>query len=188
MTDRPAVTTLLGAVAQGNAAAQAELYALVYDELKRIARGALRRNANSGTMNPSTLVHEAFLKLAGDSARRLNDSHHFYSLLARAMRQVILDAGRQRGTVKHGVGMAKTQLTEGLRQEGAKIEDLLAIDDALRKLEALDPELAQLVELHFFAGVSFVDIAAMRGVTERTVRRHWNTARAFLVDAMPVAV
>jgi DNA-directed RNA polymerase specialized sigma24 family protein len=104
------------------------------------------------------------------------------------MRQVILDAGRQRGTVKHGVGMARTQLTEGLREEGAKIEDLLAIDEALRKLEELDPDLAQLVELHFFAGVSFVDIAAMRGVTERTIRRHWTTARAYLVDTMPVSV
>jgi RNA polymerase sigma factor (TIGR02999 family) len=187
MAERPAVTTLLGAVAQGDAKAQAELYALVYDELKRIARGALRRNAG-GTMNPSTLVHEAFIKLSGDGARKLNDSHHFYSLLARAMRQVILDAGRQRGTVKHGVGMARTQLTDGLMQEGAKIEDLLAIDDALRKLEVLDPDLANLVELHFFAGVSFVDIAAMRDVTERTVRRHWSTARAFLIDAMPVAV
>lgn len=188
MGDRPEVTTLLGAVARGDVGAQGRLYEMVYDELRRIARGTIRRSAGSLTINPSTLVHEAFLKLAGDSGRALNDSHHFYSLLARAMRQVILDAGRSQSTVKHGVGMARTQLTEGLPQDGARIEDLLSIDDALRKLEAVDPELAQLVELHFFAGVSFVDIAAMRGVTERTVRRHWDTARAFLLDAMPQAI
>jgi RNA polymerase sigma factor (TIGR02999 family) len=185
MSERPQVTTLLEAVASGDGAAQGQLYTLVYDELKRIARGTIRRNAGGLTMNPSTLVHEAFLKLAGDSARQLNDSHHFYSLLARAMRQVILDVGRQQASLKRGVGMARTQLTEGLPQDGAKIDDLLAIDDALRKLEEVDKELADLVELHFFAGVSFVDIAAMRGVTERTVRRHWDTARAFLLDSMP---
>jgi RNA polymerase sigma factor (TIGR02999 family) len=188
MAERPEVTTLLGAVARGDAAAQGRLYDLVYDELRRIARGTIRRNGGSLTINPSTLVHEAWIKLSGDGARELNGSSHFYSLLARAMRQVILDAGRSASTAKHGVGVARTQLTEGLPQAGARIEDLLAIDDALRQLEAVDPELAQLVELHFFAGVSFVDIAALRGVTERTVRRHWDTARAFLLDAMPPAI
>ena len=188
MGERPAVTTLLGAVANGDAGAQSKLYTLVYDELKRIARGTIRRNAGGLTMNPSTLVHEAFVKLAGDDGRALAGSQHFYSLLARVMRQVILDVGRQRSSVKHGVGAVRTQLTEGIARDGAPIENLLAVDDALRKLEAVDPDLAQLVELHFFAGVAFVDIAAMRGVTERTVRRHWDTARAFLLDTMPTSI
>lgn len=185
MADRPHLTRLLDACRQGDAAAQGEVYALAYDELRRIARGTLRANAGSVTMNPSTLVHEAYLKIAGDSDRTIHDSQHFYALLARAMRQIIIDLGRQHGTVKHGHGLARTQLTEGIDSGGARLEDLMTIDDALRKLQALDPELAELVELHFFAGLSFVDIAAMRGVTERTVRRHWDTARAFLLDAMP---
>jgi RNA polymerase sigma factor (TIGR02999 family) len=185
MAQRPTFTTLLGAVARGDDTARARLYALAYDELRRIARSTIRRNGGALTVNPSTLVHEAFLKLAGDAARELGNSHHFFSLLARVMRQVVLDLGRQRATVKHGVGLARTQLTEGLPQAGARIDELLAIDEALRKLEAVDPDLAELVELHFFGGIPFVDIAALRGVTERTVRRHWETARAFLLDVMP---
>lgn len=185
MAERPHLTRLLDACRRGDAAAQGEVYALAYDELRRIARGTLRANAGSVTMNPSTLVHEAYLKIAGDTDRTINDSQHFYALLARAMRQIIIDLGRQHATVKHGHGLARTQLTEGIDSGGARLEDLMTIDDALRRLEALDPDLAELVELHFFAGLAFVDIAAMRGVTERTVRRHWDTARAFLLDAMP---
>ena len=185
MADRPQLTRLLEACQQGDAVAQGKIYELAYDELRRIARGTLRQNAGSVTMNPSTLVHEAYLKIAGDAGRAINDSQHFYSLLARAMRQIIIDLGRQHATVKHGQGMARTQLTEGIDQGGARLEDLMAIDDALRKLDAVDPELAELVELHFFAGLSFVEIAAMRAVTERTVRRHWDTAKAFLLDTMP---
>ncbi len=185
MAERPMVTTLLGAMARGESGARAELYAIVYHELRRIARGALRKSPGPVTIEPTMLVHEAFLKLAGDAARELEGSHHFYSLLARAMRQIIIDAGRASATPRHGAGWARTALDEALPQAGGRIEDLLAMDEALQRLEALDAELAELVELHFFAGVSFVEIAAMRGVTERTVRRHWDTARAFLLDAMP---
>lgn len=185
MAERPMVTTLLGAMARGDSGAQAQLYAIVYDELRRIARGALRKSPGPVTIAPTTLVHEAFLKLAGDASRELAGSHHFYSLLARAMRQVILDAGRSSATPRHGAGLVRTSLSESLPREGARIEDLLAMDEALQRLESMDPELAEIVELHFFAGVSFVEIAAMRGVTERTVRRHWDAARAFLLDAMP---
>lgn len=187
MADRPQLTQLLAASAQGDAVAQGKVYTAAYDELRRIARGTLRQNAGSVTMNPSTLVHEAYLKISGDADRTINDSQHFFSLLARAMRQIIIDLGRQHSTVKHGHGMARTQLTEGIDQGGARLEDLMAIDDALTKLAAIDTELAELVELHFFAGLSFVEIANMRGVTERTVRRHWDTAKAFLLDAMPLS-
>jgi len=185
MAERPELTILLQASKQGDAAAKGRIYTLAYDELRRIARGTLRRNAGSVTMNPSTLVHEAYLKIAGDAHDGISDSQHFYSLLARAMRQIIIDLGRQHATAKHGQGMARTQLTEGIDSGGASLEDLMSIDDALTKLEAVDPDLAELVELHFFAGLNFVDIAAMRSVTERTVRRHWDTAKAFLLDAMP---
>lgn len=184
MSERPQVTHLLHAASRGEAAAQRELYELAYHELKRIARATLRK-AGGATMNPSTLVHEAYLKLAGDIGRKFEGSHHFYSLLARAMRQVIIDFSREQMAVKRGVGLVRTQLTEGLAQAGLSLEELLSVDDALRKLEAVDPELAELVEWHFFAGLSFVEIAEARGVTERTVRRHWDTARAFLLDALP---
>jgi RNA polymerase sigma factor (TIGR02999 family) len=185
MSVRPAVTELLGAVAQGEKGAQDQLYGLVYDELKRIARGTLRKVGGSSTINPSTLVHEAYLKLSADADRELSDSNHFYSLLARAMRQVILDAGRARAAVKHGHGYQQVDLSDAMPMGDQSIDNLLGIDQALRQLESLDPELADLVELHFFGGLAFVDIARLRGQNERTVRRHWDTARAFLLEHMP---
>ena len=184
MGQRQDLTTLLGAVANGDRTAEERLYALVYEELKRIARSTLRKSAGSLTMNPSTLVHEAYLKLAGE-AGELNDTNHFYSLLARAMRQVVLDAGRSLSTVKRGDGMQRVDLTTSLADEDRSIEHLLGIDQALRKLEAVDAELGELVELHFFGGLGFVDIARIRRQDERTVRRHWDTARAFLLEHMP---
>ena len=185
MSQPPQVTTLLHAAGAGDAAAQRELYQLAYGELKRIARGALRRAGSERAVNPTTLVHEAYMKIAQGAVRGLNDSQHFYSLFARAMRQVLLDIVRQDGTVKHGAGQKRAELTERIPDESRSIDELLQIDSALRKLEAADPDLAQLVEWHFFAGLSFVEIAAARGVTERTVRRHWEMARALLLDAMP---
>lgn len=185
MSERPAITTLLCAISQGDGSAQGQLYELVYDELKRIARGIIRSASGSMTMKPSTLVHEAYLKIAGSQEHALNDSNHFYSLLARAMRQVILDVGRSRATVKHGVGLQQVDLTEGIPEQDQSVDNLLAIDQALKRLELVDAELAELVELHFFGGLAFVEIARLRGVNERTIRRHWDTARVFLLDQLP---
>jgi RNA polymerase sigma factor (TIGR02999 family) len=185
MSQAPQVTNLLHAAGAGDADAQRELYELAYGELKRIARSALRRAGSERAVNPTTLVHEAYMKIAQGAVRGLNDSQHFYSLFARAMRQVLLDIVRAEGTAKHGAGQKRAELTERIPDESRSIEELLQIDSALRRLEEADPDLAQLVEWHFFAGLSFVEIAAVRGVTERTVRRHWDIARALLLDAMP---
>jgi DNA-directed RNA polymerase specialized sigma24 family protein len=100
------------------------------------------------------------------------------------MRQILVDEFRSRAAVRHGGDLARATLTEGLPEGGADVGELLAVDEALRKLEQLDPDLAELVEWHFFAGISFVDIAAARGVTERTVRRHWDAARAILTGVL----
>ena len=183
--NRPQLTHLFEAAGAGDAAAQRELYDLAYLELKRIARGALRRAGGAMTVNPTTLVHEAYMKIARGAVESLNDSQHFYSLFARAMRQVLLDISRQAGTVKHGSGQIRAELTERIADDARPLDELIQIDGALRLLEAADPDLAQLVEWHFFAGLSFVEIAAARGVTERTVRRHWDLARVFLLDALP---
>lgn len=185
MADRPQLTHLLDAVGSGDAQAQRQLFDLAYQELKHIARGALRRSGGAMTVNPTTLVHEAYMKIARGQVAQLNDSQHFYSLFARAMRQVLLDLSRQGSTVKHGCGQVRAELTERLADSAQPLEELIVIDAALRQLEQADPELAEIVEWHFFGGLSFVDIAAARGVTERTVRRHWEMARAFLLDAMP---
>ena len=184
MANRPQVTELLDAVGRGDDGAQEELFARVYDELKRIARGHVRRSGGQISINPTTLLHEAWLKFARADERRLSGSTHFYNLLAQAMRQVLLDLARKHATDKHGRGMARTELTDGIEHAERSVDELLAVDSALTKLRAADAELAQLVEWHFFAGLSFVEIAKARDVTERTVRRHWDLARAFLGDAI----
>jgi RNA polymerase sigma factor (TIGR02999 family) len=186
MTDRPAFTQLLEAVAAGDRAAHQQVFEAAYAELKRIARGSLKRAGGAVTINPSALVNEAWIKFAG-SDRALANSQHFYSVLAQAMRQIVLDSLKAAGTGKRGKGQARTELSENLEKAEMPLEELLAIDAALRDLEACDPELAQLVEWHFFAGLSFVEIAQLRGANERTVRRHWEMARAFLLKAMTPA-
>jgi RNA polymerase sigma factor (TIGR02999 family) len=184
MPSRPQVTELLAAVGRGDADAQQLLFAQVYDELKRIARGQVRRSGGQLSINPTTLLHEAWIKFARGADRQLSGSAHFYNLLAQAMRQVLLDIARRHATDKHGSGLARTELTEGIEQTERSADELLAVDAALGKLRDCDADLAQLVEWHFFAGLSFVEIARVREVTERTVRRHWDMARAFLGDAI----
>lgn len=184
MTDRPTLTTLLEALGRGDRSAHDEAFALVYRELKRIAGGHVRRVGGALSVNPTTLVHEAWLKFAGGNQRTLNDSQHFYNVFAGAMRQILLDVAKTKGTVKRGRGVVRTELTERVAQDDMPLEELIAIDAALDRLSDCDEELAQLVEWHFFAGLSFLEIATLRQANERTVRRHWETARAFLLQSM----
>ncbi|MCC6560014.1 MAG: sigma-70 family RNA polymerase sigma factor, partial [Xanthomonadales bacterium] len=168
----------------GDAGAEARLYALVYDELKRIARGQIRRVGGALTVNASTLVHEAYLKFAGGGERQLAGSRHFLNVLAQAMRQILLDIGRRRASEKRGGDQRRTDLSEEIELDGMAIEEALAIDAALRSLRAIDPELAQVVDWHFFAGRSFIEIAATLDLNERTIRRRWEAARAYLASVM----
>lgn len=184
MGNRPEVTHLLEAVERGEPAAQGRLFDAVYDELKRIARSHVRRSGPGLTVNPTTLLHEAWLKIARSEVPRPAGSAHFYNLLAQAMRQILVDLARRHVTLKHGRPAHRTELTDGLLSSDRSLDELIAIDTALDRLRACDEDLAGLVEWHFFAGLSFVEIAAARNVTERTVRRHWDMARAFLADAI----
>ena len=182
---KPKLTHWLDAAAAGDVEAQRELYDLAYQELKRIARRTLGRPLGEAGLNPTTLVHEAYVKIARGAVQPLNDSQQFYSLFARAMRQVLVDISRQAATPKHGRGQLRAELSGNLPAGGRSLDELIQIDAALRDLEQADPELAEIVEWHFFAGLSFVEIAAARGVTERTIRRHWEMARSYLLDALP---
>ena len=184
MAERPHVTDLLDAVARGEEAARNELFERVYLELKRIARSQLRRSGDWISVNPTTLLHEAWLKFSRTDGRELQGSTHFYNVLSQAMRHVLTDIARSRVTTKRGHQFVRVELNERIEQPDSPLTDLLAVDTALGKLQACDPELAQLVEWHFFGGISFVDIAKLRGVTERTVRRHWDLARLFLMNAI----
>lgn len=176
------ITDLLGAIARGDAAAQDALSSLVYTELKRIARANLRRSHAPISLNPTTLLHEAWLKLVRTDVAGIRNSTHFFNVFAQAMRHIIIDLAKQRATVRHGGGLVRTQLSEGIEGPDKPLTDLIAVDAALGKLGELDPELAQLVEWHFFAGLSFAEIAQAQGVSERTVKRRWTAARALLAQ------
>ena len=184
MAGRPEVTDLLAAVAGGDERAREVLFERVYADLKRIARGQMRRSGDYLTINPTTLLHEAWIKFDRAESRRFEGSTHFYNVLGVAMRQILVDLARSQGSQRRGQQAVHTELTERIEDPDKSAEDLLAVDAALGKLETCDAELAQLVQWHFFGGVSFTDIAKARGVTERTVRRHWEMARMFLADAI----
>lgn len=181
--NRPDVTELLAALDRGEAAAHDQLFTMVYDELKRIARAHLRRSGRAVTVNPTALLHEAWIRFSRSDSP-IDGSAHFYNVMAQAMRQTLIDLAIRNATPRHSGGMVRTELTDRIEQPDKPLDELLALDEALTNLKTLDPELAQLVEWHSFLGLPLNEIARTRGVSERTTKRHWSIARAFLGDAM----
>lgn len=184
MNAAPEITDLLGAIARGDPGAQETLSALVYGELKRLARANLRRTGAQISLNPTTLLHEAWIKLVRTDVRDIRNSTHFYNVFAQAMRHIIIDLAKQRAATRHGGGLIRTQLSDSIESADKPLADLIAVDAALAKLNAIDAELAQLVEWHFFAGLSFAEIAAAQGLSERTIKRRWVAARALLAQIL----
>lgn len=170
------VTRLLQSASAGDRAALDRVLPLVYEELRRLARRQLARERGARTIQPTTLVHEAYLKLAG-STPRARDRAHLLAITAHAMRQVLVDHARERLAAKRGPEWSSTTLTDNLSATNLDPAVLLAIDDAL---ERLDPRQRQVVECRFFAGLDDAEIADALGVTTRTVRRDWVKARARL--------
>lgn len=187
MVDRAAITELLNAAYSGDESAQDEAYALVYDELKRCARRQ-RGAAPGSSLTPTALVSELYLRLSGGRVERLSNRAHFFALAARAMRQIIVDHARRRASVKRGGGIDHVALdltgSEGFDLGDASADQALELDAALTRLNERDPDLARLVEWHFFAGLTFTEIAAELGRHERTVRHDWELARLYLQQAM----
>ena len=181
------VTGLLIAWSEGDGAALDALLPVVYAELRRQARRALRREAAGHTLEPTALVHEAYLKLVDQRPSRWQDRAQFFGVAARCMRQVLVDAARTRRAAKRGGGVRTITLgdAEGMTAapgagSEAVGEDVLALDEALTRLAALDPEQARLVELRYFAGMTLDDTAATLGVSPATVSREWAVARRWL--------
>lgn len=171
---------LIARLSDGDDAAYAELFEAIYADLHRRAR---RWSGEAGaTLSTTALVHEAFVSLAG-ARLTLNDRAHFFRLAARAMRRVLIDASRRRSAAKRGRGVRPLPIDTSLVGPSQDI-DLLALDQALEQLGAEEPRLAQVVELHFHAGLPFAEIAVMLGLSERTVARDWRAARALLHDAL----
>ena len=174
------VTRLLGRMREGDDQAQEELYPLVYDQLRRMARGQLMRERAGHTLTTAALVNEAYLKLLDGQRPAAEGRVHFLRIAARAMRHVLVDHARRRQAEKRGGDWAKTSLDD--KQLGVNVapEETLALDAALEKLDAVDSRLRQLVEYRFFGGLSENEIAEALGVTTRTVQRDWVKARAWL--------
>lgn len=174
------VTQLLEMVREGDSRALDRLVPLVYEELRSLAKRELYREQQGHTLHATALVHEAYLKLAG-SGMPASDRAHFLAIAARAMRQVLVDHARRRKAVKRGGDMVRTTLTDGGAPVEFRPDELIALDQAL---EHLDPRQRQVVEFRFFAGMEEKEIADVLGVSDRTVRREWVKARAWLYRAM----
>lgn len=174
--NRGDVTRLLAAVDAGDSAALERLLPLVYDELRRLAEIQLRGERAGHTLQPTALVHEAYMKLAGGDLS-ISDRAHFLAIAARAMRQALVDHARRRDRAKRGGGLRPVTLTGGSWSETLDLDELLALDAALEELE---PRQRQVVEGRFFGGMTEDEVATVLGVTRRTVRRDWVKARAWL--------
>lgn len=180
------VTGLLIAWCEGDSAALDALLPVVYAELRRQARRALRREAAGHTLQPTALVHEAYLKLVDQRPTRWQGRAQFYGVAARCMRQVLVDAARTRRAAKRGGGARPITLgdAEGIAASAdageASCDDVLALDAALVRLAELDPDQARVVELRYFAGLTLDDTAATLGISAATVSREWTVARRWL--------
>ncbi len=180
MADSSSVTALLRAHAAGDEGAFDRLLPLVYEELRKVARRQLRRGGGARPLVTTELVHEAYLKLAAQEGLRLEDRQHLLAVSALAMRQVIVGYVRARSTLKRGAGLAPTELDEDAAATQARAEWLLDLDRALERLRARDGQLASIVELRFFAGMSEQETAEALGLSLRSAQRAWMRARAWL--------
>jgi RNA polymerase sigma factor (TIGR02999 family) len=156
------------------------LFASLYAELRQIARSALRRNGPQLTLSPTTLLHEVYLDLSRRDSLQFPDRGHFMAYASRAMRGLIIDYARERRAQKRGGGFDITALPTAVPDVAADVSELQPLSDALDELATVDRELAELVDLKFFCGFSFAEIAAMRATSERTIRRDWSKARLLL--------
>ena len=157
----------------------AEFGTTVYDELRRLAAAYMRRERPGQTIQATALVHEAYLRLA-EANGVWKDRHHFLAIAARSMRQVLVDSARARGAQKRWAGMDRVTLTEALAASPAGDAMLPALDEALTRLEALDPEQARIVELRYFVGLSVEEAAEAMNMSPATLKRRWSLARAWL--------
>jgi RNA polymerase sigma factor (TIGR02999 family) len=183
----PGITLLLQRAAGGDRSALDEVYASLYPDLKRLARARLRRQGRGESVSTTMLVHESFVRLVGARDLRLEDRRHFFAYAAKTMRNIIIDSAREHLAECRGGGAEHVTLGDAdalqVADTGAS-EELLRVSEALRELELVDAELAELVEMRYFGGYGEMEIAELQGVTDRTVRRRWDKARAWLYVAL----
>jgi len=173
-------TQLVTQLEQGDPSAAAELVPLVYSELRSLAAAILRQENRGHTLDPTALVHEAFLKLVDQTRVQWKGRAHFFAVCAQAMRRILVDHARGKHRQKRGGGRVRLTLKPDLALSPSRDEDVLALDEALEKLTRLDPRQARIVELRFFGGLNVSEVADVLGVSKRTVESDWTMVRAWL--------
>jgi RNA polymerase sigma-70 factor, ECF subfamily len=180
------VTRLLEQLRAGNQDVAEQLVPLVYNELRRIAGAQMRRERPGHTLQATALVHEAYMRLAGDVPAQ--NRAHFFAIAAHTMRQILLDYARRRHAGKRGgAGARKVDLDAELLVGGDTLEDVIAIDEALERLAQIDPRQSRLVELRFFAGLDVEEAAEVMGISATTMKREWRSAKAWLQKELAAA-
>jgi RNA polymerase sigma factor (TIGR02999 family) len=177
---KPTIASLIDSVERGDGSATDALFAALYSELHRLARRQLARSGGGVTLGVTTLLHEAYLDISGRDSASFPDRARFMAYASRVMRGLIIDYARSRRAQKRGGGFEITSIESEIADPAADEKELVRVSGALDELAAVEPPLAQLVDLKFFCGFSFAEIAAMRGVSERTVQRQWEKARIYL--------
>jgi RNA polymerase sigma factor (TIGR02999 family) len=178
---------LLAQAARGEHGAFEQVFEALYPDLRKIASARLHAHHGAADLQTTALVHESFLRLVDAARLVLEDRKHFFTYAAKTMRNIIIDFAHARRAERRGGGRTEVPLDTDLAERlpgGEADAELLRINDALLALEALDPVLAQVVEMRFFAGYDDTEIAAVLGTSDRTVRRHWDKARSFLAASM----
>jgi len=174
------VTQLLNAIEHGDPEAAAQLLPLVYEELRKLAAAKMARERPGQTLQATALVHEAWLRLAGTEQKRWDNRRHFFAAAAEAMRRILVEKARRRQRIRHGGGMERVEL-DGIEIPASAREDqLIAVDDALAKLEREDPQKAEVVKLRYFVGMTNEETAETLGLSVATVERYWSFAKAWL--------
>ncbi len=176
----PEVTRLLVELTDGNRAVLDELLPLIYDELRRLASGYLRRERSDHTLQATALVHEAYMRMVDQSRVRWQNRAHFFGVAAQMMRRILVDHARRHAAEKRGSGGEKVMLDAISELSVAPDKDMVALDDALTRLAEFDPQQARVVEMKYFGGLTVEEIAEVINVSPATVKREWATAKAWL--------
>jgi RNA polymerase sigma factor (TIGR02999 family) len=174
------VTRMLQAMDSGDTKAAGEILPLVYDELRKLAAFRMAQEAPGQTLQPTALVHEAWLRLTGDPNARFEGRRHFFAAAAESMRRILIDRARQKQSLKRGAGAERVKLEDLQLAAEADDQTLLMMDEALEKLAKEEPASAEFIKLRFFVGLTNDEAAQALGIPERTARRHWSFARAWL--------
>jgi len=185
MSEAPSdITQILKAAQEGDKKAAEELLPLVYAELRRMAASKMAREAPNQTLQPTALVHEAWLRLTGDENRKWEGRNHFFAAAAESMRRILIDKARSKAAVKHGGGMQRVDLEKVTLASETEDTQLLAINDALEELAQERPQCAEVVKLKYFVGMTDKECGEVLGLAERTVKRYWAFAKASLYDQL----